>query len=90
MSEGNDLRVSGSTDPKRLADAIVIRVEEEFRAKIVAVGANAVSQAVKGLIIARSKAVSNGDLFFKAHFDEFEGHDGDYKTSIVFIVERER
>lgn len=54
------LRVSGSTQPEKLASIIARKILAGKRVSLRAVGAPAVNQATKAVIIAQSFVASNG------------------------------
>lgn len=63
IKEKNDsveMRVASSSPAEKLAGAIVKFSEEGKRISLLAMGAGAVNQAVKGIIIARSIFASRG------------------------------
>lgn len=68
------LKVSGSTDPKKLAGAICKGLEENGgKIAVQAIGAAAVSQAVKGIAIARAMSEPEGaDLKVVPGFKDVE------------------
>lgn len=80
------LKVKATTRPQELAGAIAkyLTVDRQD-IEIVAVGAGAINQAVKGLIMARRFVSSNGiDLVFKPAWETLD-IDGKEITAIVFI-----
>lgn len=82
------LRVKNSTIPQDLAGAIAKYITNDKKdVEVVAIGAGAISQAVKGLILARRFVSSAGiDLVI---IPAFEGLDIDGKevTAIKFLVD---
>lgn len=68
------LKVSGSTDPKKLAGAICKSLEENGgEIAVQAIGAAAVNRAVKGIAIARAMAAPEGaDLKVVPGFKDIE------------------
>lgn len=86
MTDRERLKVSASTSPQKTAGAIAkfITVDKK-KIEIVAVGAGAVNQATKALIMARRFASSSGiDLAFKPAFETLN-IDGKEITAIKWI-----
>jgi len=82
-----ELRVSATTEPKKLAGAIVKTLKEDNRVQVKAMGAQAVAQSVKGLIVARVYLASEAkDLDITPAFDIREDSGGAEITVIVFHV----
>ena len=80
------LRASAKTNPNKLAGSAVKNMQEGKEVEIVAVGAGAINQVVKSLIIARSFVSSTGkDMVFKAGFMEVE-IEGLKKTAVKFYL----
>lgn len=72
-TEEDVLRVSGGTPPEQLAGAIAAAVNSGNPPTLRAIGAAAISQAVKGLIISNQYAASRGlSLSFKPGFADVE------------------
>lgn len=71
MAEKERLRVSSRTAPEKLAGSIAKAITlEKKQVEVVAVGAGAINQAVKGLILARRFMSSSGlDYAFKPAFE---------------------
>lgn len=90
MSEEKEeglLRVSGGSNPKSVASAIAHSIYETRTAKLRAVGAGAVNQAVKAITIARGYTAPRGlDLIYTSGFDNIESKDGTI-SAVVFFVE---
>lgn len=64
LAETKELRVSGRTNVQNLAWSIVQTFEEEKRKVcLVAIGTQAVNQAVKAISIANSRSASHGIIF---------------------------
>ncbi len=85
MSKVKELRVSGNTDAKKLGGAVANYLEENGVVHISAMGAGAVNQAVKGIIIAKSySAASVGE--FKIDFGFKNKNDGDESKEVTVIV----
>lgn len=88
MSEQPELlRVSATTRPQKLAGAIAKYLTKDHKqVEVMAVGAAAVNQATKGLIMARRFVSSAGiDLAVIPAFDTLE-IDGAERTAIKWIV----
>jgi stage V sporulation protein S len=88
MSEKEDgiLRVGAGSNPQSVAAAIAHSVYETRSAKIRAVGAGAVNQAVKAIIIARGYTAPRGiDLVFIPGFQSIESRDGTI-SAVTFDV----
>jgi stage V sporulation protein S len=80
------LRVGAGSNPQAVASAIAHSVYETRTAKIRAVGAGAVNQAVKAIAIARGYTAPRGlDLVCVPGFSTIESHDGQI-SAIVFDV----
>lgn len=81
------LKVSASTRPQVLAGAIAKFITQDRKdVELVAVGAGAVNQGVKGLIMARRFVSSSGlNLAFIPAFETLD-IDGAERTAIKFIV----
>ena len=84
--EENILRVSAGSNPQAVASAIAHSVYETRTAKIRAVGAGAVNQAVKAIAIARGYTAPRGiNLVCIPGFASIKGATGDI-SAIVFQV----
>jgi stage V sporulation protein S len=82
------LKVSSTSDPKSVAGAIAAISRNNQQVDIVAIGASAVNQAVKSVIISRGYVAPNGiDLICIPAFGQLEV-DGEKRTSVHFLVER--
>lgn len=57
---GDELKVASSSVPTTLAGAIAKRIRSDDSVAIVAIGANSVNQALKGIAIARKYLVDDG------------------------------
>lgn len=81
------INVGRSTPVPQLAGSIVWSLEEYNNViEVRAMGASAVSQAVKALAVARGMLASQGtDLLVRPSFDTINDHDTD-KTVIVLTV----
>ena len=83
------LKVSGGSNTKSLAGALVKYREEGAKVSLLAIGAGAVNQMVKALCIARGMSAQAGiDLWFTCGF-QLEKIRGERKTAIKIYV-RER
>ncbi len=81
-----DLRVGGGSNVNRVAGALVKYLMEGTKVTMTAIGAGAVNQAVKALIIGRGMAATQGmDLYFVAGFTD-ETIRGEIKTAIRIFV----
>lgn len=88
MSEKEDgiLRVGAGSNPQSVAAAIAHSIYETRTARIRAVGAGAVNQAVKAIIIARGYTAPRGiDLVFIPGFQSIESRDGTI-SAVTFDV----
>jgi len=91
MTNKNDvaeLRVSGQTHPSNLGGAIVNYLDEVEQVKLKAMGPEAVNQAVKGIIAAKSYVASHVkkldvEMGFNNKIDEVSG---DEITLIIFVL----
>lgn len=80
------LRVSTFSNPKAVAGSLAAVVKEYGRAELQAVGAGAVSQAVKAIGIARGYVAPNGiNLIFIPSFVDIEIN-GKKRTAIRLLV----
>lgn len=88
MSSVPELKVSGATVPNKLGGAIVKFLHESPKIVVMAMGEKAVSQAVKGIIVAQSFLASSAEEFnLKMGFRTQEEEDK-VVTVIVFHLER--
>jgi stage V sporulation protein SpoVS len=88
MSTIPELKVSAKTIPSKLGGAIVKYLEETPKISVMAMGGSAISQAVKGIIVAQSYLASSGiDFAIKPGFKSTEDN-GEHKTIIVFFLTR--
>ncbi|MDR0918097.1 MAG: stage V sporulation protein S [Oscillospiraceae bacterium] len=82
------LKVSKDSAPKSVAGAIAAIVRKNEAAEVDAIGASAINQAVKSIVVARGYVAPNGiDLVCVPCFTQIEV-DGAEKTAIKFIVEK--
>jgi stage V sporulation protein S len=85
--EENILRVSAGSNPQAVASAIAHSVYETRTAKIRAVGAGAVNQAVKALAIAGGYTAPRGlHLAFIPGFTTIESHDGQISAIVLTVI----
>ena len=81
------LKVSAQSQPKAVAGALAAVLRDKAVAEVQAVGAGAVNQAIKAIVIARGFVAPNGiDLVVIPAFSEIS-IDGEERTAIKFIVE---
>lgn len=87
MSAETQLRVSGTTDPGKLAKSIAMTlVEGNGKVKVRAMGPHAVNQATKGIIVARQQLAAQAkDLKLVPGFDTQREGDDDV-TVIVYHI----
>lgn len=83
----NIFRVSTNTDPRKLAQAVMNKVQFSSDIPVLScLGAGAINQAVKALSILIGMGSTVGlDIYFKSHFEVRE-LDGEEKTFINFKV----
>ena len=80
------LKVSSKSNPKRVAKAIVSILKEENTIEVQAIGAGAVNQAVKSIIIARSFLTLNGkDIVCVPAFADIKIN-GEKRTALKLLV----
>ena len=81
------LKVSAGSQPKAVAGALAAVLRDKAVAEVQAVGAGAVNQAIKAIVITRGFVAPNGiDLVVIPAFSEIL-IDGEERTAIKFIVE---
>ncbi len=81
------IKVSGTSRTSAVAGAIAGVFREKKRAEVQAIGASAVNQAVKALVLARGYLAEDGyDVIFIPTFTDVE-IDGKVRTAIKLIVE---
>ena len=81
------LKVSADSKPKAVAGAIAAVVREKGSVEIQAVGAGAVTQAVKAIAISRGFVVPNGiNLIPIPAFTKVD-IEGEERTAIKFLIE---
>lgn len=80
------LKVSGKSNPNKVAGALAGTIREQGKAEIQAIGAGALNQAVKAVAIARGFLAPAGlDLVCVPAFTDIE-LDGEEKTAIKLLV----
>lgn len=81
------IKVKAVSRTAGVAGAIAGVIREEKHAEVQAIGAGAVNQAVKALVLARSFLEQDGiDIVFVPEFANVE-IDGNVRTAIKFVVE---
>jgi stage V sporulation protein S len=81
------IKVSGSSRTSAVAGAIAGVFRENKRAEVQAIGAGAVNQAVKALVLARGYLKEDGyEIMFSPEFADVD-IDGKVRTAIKLIVE---
>lgn len=94
MMENNypELRVSGTTIPSKLGGAIVNYLNESPEVALYAMGDKAVSNTIKGIIVAQSFLAASASSFsLKVGFkSNKEGGNGKEITAIAFYLTRNR
>lgn len=81
------LKVSAQSQPKAVAGALAAVLRDKTIAEVQAVGAGAVNQAVKAIVITRGFVAPNGiDIVVIPAFSEIL-IDGEERTAIKFVVE---
>ncbi|HAN09991.1 MAG TPA: stage V sporulation protein S [Clostridiales bacterium] len=81
------LKVAAKSNPNSVAGALANTIREKGTAEVQAVGAGAINQAVKAVIIARGYVAPAGiDLICIPAFTEIE-IDGEERTAVKLIVE---
>lgn len=92
--EISELKVSGRTDPKKLAGSIAMEINKNNRVEIVYIGAGAGNVAMKGIAIARGMTTTQGaDLwsypsFYKTKIDSANTNGEDEsKIGMRLVVE---
>ncbi|HEM56358.1 MAG TPA: stage V sporulation protein S [Thermodesulfobium narugense] len=82
-----DIRVSANSAAKSVAGAIAGAIREKGRVEVQAIGAGAVNQAIKAIIIARGYLAPGGlDVICIPSFT-YVNVDGEERTAIKLIVE---
>ena len=81
------LKVSGKSDPQKVASAIAHSVYEGKDVVVRSIGAGAVNQAVKAVCIARGFTAARGfDLAIRPGFETVAMTDGSDMSAIVFNI----
>ncbi len=81
------IKVAGSSRTSSVAGAIAGVFRENRRAEVQAIGAGAVNQAIKAIVLARSYLQRDGlEIAFVPEFSDVE-IDGKVRTAIKMIVE---
>jgi stage V sporulation protein S len=83
----NVIKVSGTSRTSAVAGAIAGVFRENKRAEVQAIGAIAVNQAVKAMVLAKGYLKEDGyDIYCVPEFVDVE-IDGKVRTAIKFIIE---
>lgn len=86
-TEEDFLRVSGQSNAKDVAAAIAHAIYDRRRVVVRAVGAAAVNQSIKAMIIARGFVATQGlDLVCRPGFVTVPGRDGGDISAIILII----
>jgi stage V sporulation protein S len=81
------IKVSGSSRTSSVAGAIAGVFREHKRAEVQAIGAGAVNQAIKALVLARGYLKEDGyEIMFSPEFADVD-IDGKVRTAIKLVVE---
>ncbi len=81
------LKVSSKSNPNSIAGALANVLRENRNAEIQAVGAGALNQAIKGIIIARGFIAPSGkNIYCIPSFSEVE-IEGEERTAIKLLLE---
>ncbi|MBI3159780.1 MAG: stage V sporulation protein S [Chloroflexi bacterium] len=81
------IKVSGTSRTSAVAGAIAGVFRENKRAEVQAIGAGAVNQAVKALVLSRGYLAEDGyDVVFTAEFSDVD-IDGKVRTAIKITVQ---
>lgn len=81
------LKVSAKSVPKAVAGAIAAVIRQGQDVQTVAIGASAVNQSVKSIVVARRYLTPEGiELVCVPDFDEIEIN-GSKKTTVKFTIE---
>ncbi len=82
------LKVSTNSNPKMVAGAVAAVLRNGSNVEIQVIGAGAVNQAIKSIIIARGYVAPNGiDLIVIPAFEQIEVN-SEVKTAVKLIIER--
>ncbi len=80
------LKVAASSNPASVGGAVVRNIQEHKEVEVLAVGAGAVNQAVKGIAIAAGYAAPQGyALSTRIGFVDIE-IEGEHKTAMKFKI----
>lgn len=81
------IRVSKSSVPKSVAGAISARLRDFGEVEVQAVGANAINQAIKSLIVARTHCKKdNTDLYIQPSFSEIKDNIDNIVTVKMHVI----
>lgn len=81
------LRVSAQSNPKSVAGAIASQLRTDGKVEVQSIGASAINQAVKAIIIARGYIATNGlDLSCIPSFVKVQ-IEGEERTAIRCLIE---
>jgi stage V sporulation protein S len=83
-----ELKVAAGSQAQKVAGAIVKYMEEGYDVALLAMGAGAVNQAVKGICIARGMVAPKGWNIYDIPGMVDEWVDGEKKTAIRFTVRK--
>jgi stage V sporulation protein S len=83
-----ELRVAAGSQAQKVAGAIVKYMEEGYEVTLLAIGAGAVNQAVKGICIARGMVAAKGWNLYDIPGMVDEWIDNEKKTAIRFSVRK--
>ncbi|MGB9662435.1 MAG: stage V sporulation protein S [Moorellaceae bacterium] len=86
------LKVSATTDPAKLANAVCAVLRGSGEVAVTAMGTRAVHNAVRGIALARGRMLVEGsDLGVKPMFSPLRLDGGDnLRSGIKFIVQKEK
>ena len=87
MEKTAQFKVSATTNPNKLAGAIVKTLKEGNKVEVVSIGALAINQAVKALIVSNTFLASEGKrLHITPGFGEVHVEEDKELTSIQFFL----
>jgi len=87
MSETEVLKIAAKSEPKAVAGALATVIRNSKGVELQAIGAGAVNQAVKAIIISRGYLSPNGiDIVFAPSFTNVN-IDGEERTAIRLVIE---
>lgn len=90
MEEKMILKIKGESEPNKVAGAVVALIKEGKNVELTAIGAAAVNQAVKSIIITRGFIATSGiNLSCIPAFTGVEV-EGEEKTGIKFIIKEDK